>query len=345
MATPVKLAVLGAGLIGKRHIEHVLATPEAELTGIVDPSPIGRDLAAAKSVTWFPSLADLLKATKPDGVIIATPNQLHVANGLEAVAAGIPALVEKPIADDIASGTKLVEAAEKARVPLLIGHHRRHNPMIQRAKAIIDAGRLGTLVAVHAFFWLMKPEDYFEVGWRREKGAGPVLLNFIHDIDLLRYLCGEVESVQAQQSNAVRGHPVEETTAILLKFRNGALGTVTVSDTVVAPWSWEQTTGENPAYPHTDQTCYFIGGTHGSLTVPRLEIWSNKDKRGWWEPFVTERITAPDQDPLRLQVEHFCRVIRGAEAPLVPGREGLQTLKVVDAVQRAAESGSVIKVV
>jgi predicted dehydrogenase len=269
---------------------------------------------------------------------------LHVANGLEAVAAGIPALVEKPIADDVRSAETLVVAAENAKVPLMTGHHRRHNPMVQKAKALVDAGRIGRLVTVHGYFWLMKPDDYFDIAWRREKGAGPVLMNLIHDVDLLRYLCGEVVSVMALTSNAIRGHVIEETAVVLLKFANGALGTVNVSDSVVAPWNWEQTTGENPAYPRTDQFCYTIGGTHGSLTIPKLEVWSNAGKRSWFEPFQVERTYAADQDPLRLQIEHFCRVIRDGEVPVVSGRDGLNTLRVIDAVHRAAATGKQIEI-
>ena len=335
----VNLAVLGAGLIGRRHIEHILASPDATLLAIVDPSEAGKMLAAKIGVGWFADLAALLSEQKPDGIIAATPNQMHVSNGLEAVAAGVPILLEKPIADDVASAEELVVRAETTGVPLLVGHHRRHNPMIQRAKAIIDSGRLGRLATVHAFFWLMKPDEYFEPAWRRAKGAGPVFLNLIHDVDLLRYLCGEVTAVQSMESNAIRNNVVEETSVIVLKFANGALGTVNVCDAVVAPWSWEQTTGENPAYPHTDQSCYHIGGTHGSLTVPKLEVWSNRGQRGWWEPLHAERSYAADADPLRLQVEHFCRVIRGTEKPLVSGREGLNTLKVIEAVKTAAQTG------
>jgi predicted dehydrogenase len=148
-------------------------------------------------------------------------------------------------------------------MPLLVGHHRRYNSMIQKAKTIIDSGRLGRIVAVHGAFWAMKPDDYFDVAWRREKGAGPILINLIHDVDLFRFLCGEIIAVQAMESNAVRGNPVEDTAAILLRFANGAIGSLTVSDSIVAPWSWELTTGENPAYPRQDQFCYLIGGTHG----------------------------------------------------------------------------------
>lgn len=339
---PVKVAVLGAGLIGKRHAEHIGLVPEASLSAIVDPSPIGEQLASRLGTKWFASFADMIATDRPDGVVIATPNQIHVQNGLEAIAAGVPAIVEKPIADDIAGGTRLVEAAEAAGVALLVGHHRRYNPMIQKAKQIIDSGRLGQILSLHGVFWLMKPDDYFDIGWRRKKGAGPVLLNLIHDVDLFRYLCGEVVSVQAQTSNAVRGNAVEETAVILMKFESGALATVNVSDSIVAPWSWELTTGENPVYPQQNGFCYQIGGTHGALTIPDLEVWSNVAKRSWWEPLVRERVPFTPEDPLTVQIRHFCQVIRGDAKPIIDGREGLQTLRVIVAVEEAARTGTTV---
>lgn len=95
-----------------------------------------------------------------------------------------------------------------------------------------------------------------------------MFINLIHDIDLFRHLLGEIVAVQARESNALRGNAVEETAVILLEFASGALGTVTVSDAVAAPWSWELTAGENPAYPRQDQSCYQIGGTRARSPFP-----------------------------------------------------------------------------
>jgi len=343
MTQRVKLAVLGAGLIGKRHIQHVLTEPSAQLSAVVDPTPVGETIAKEAGVKWFTSFAQMIAADRPDGIIVATPNQVHVQNGLEAVEAGVPALIEKPIADNIISAEKLIAAAEAKGVPLLTGHHRRHNPVMQKAKEIIESGKLGRVLVVNAMFWLFKPDDYFDISWRRERGAGPVFLNLIHDVDNLRYLFGDVAAVQARESNAVRGNAVEETAVILIEFKNGVLGTATVSDSVVAPWSWEMTTGENPAYPRTEQSCYMIGGTHGSLAVPTLEVWRNPGKRSWWEPLEQTQIEVDDEDPLVLQIRQFCKVIRGSEPPLVSGREGLETLRVIDAVKRSAATGERIE--
>nr|WP_041757352.1 Gfo/Idh/MocA family oxidoreductase [Bradyrhizobium sp. ORS 278] len=340
MSLPVRLAVAGAGLIGRRHIEQIDACPEAVLTAIIDPAPAANELAQARGVRCYSSLDALPAEHRPDGVVIATPNQLHVANGMACLAAGLPALIEKPLADDVAAAQTLVEAFERAGVPLLTGHHRRHNPMIQRAKAEIDTGRLGRIVAIHGVFWLIKPHDYFAPAWRREAGAGPVLINLSHDIDLLRYLCGDIVAVQAAQSNQVRGHAVEDTAAMILHFESGALGTFSVSDTVQAPWSYEFTSGENPAYSRTQESCYQIGGTKGSLAIPQLDLWHHPDAASWWAPIARERLSYDMQEPLARQIGNFCAVIRGTAAPVVSGREGLNTLRVIAAIKRAAASGA-----
>lgn len=339
MTDDVRLAVVGAGLIGQRHARLIQQEAGVSLCTVVDPAEAGRAFAEGQGVPWYPAIDQMLVAEKPDGVVIATPNQMHVEHGLAVIASGVPALVEKPIADSVAAAEILVTAAEAAGVPLLVGHHRRHNPLIQRAKAVVEAGQLGRLVTVHGFFWLFKPDDYFDVEWRQKAGAGPVLINLIHDLDLLRYLCGEIVSVQAMASNAVRGFAVEDTAAAVLRFENGALGTINASDTAVAPWSWEQTSGENLAYPRTDQPCYMIGGTHGSLSLPRCEVWTNAGARSWWKPLHASWVHAPDADPLVLQIAHFRAVIRDGVAPLVSGREGLRTLQVVEALTRSAAEG------
>lgn len=337
-----RIAVLGAGLIGRRHAMHVAR--EADLAAIVDPAPATKELAEENSVPWFASLAELLASEKPDGVIVATPNQLHEANGLECIEAGVPILVEKPITDNVEAAERLVIAGEAAGVPILVGHHRRHNPLIERARDKISAGSLGQLVAVHAMCWFYKPDPYFDVAWRREPGAGPVFINLIHDIDLLRHLCGEIISVQAQESNTVRGHNVEDTAVMLLKFANGALGTVTVSDTIVSPWSWELTAAENPDYPVTGASSYMIGGTRGSLSVPDLGLWQNETTPSWWEPIGRSQIEIDPADPLVRQVRHFSDVALGRADPLVTGREGLKTLKVIVAVKEAARSGRIVEI-
>lgn len=111
------------------------------------------------------------------------------------------------------------------------------------------------MTAIQGTCWLYKPDAYFDVTWRSQPGRGPVFLNLIYDVDTMLHLFGNASSVQATTSNQVRGSAVEDTAAILLRFVNGVLGTLTVSDTTVSPWSWETTSRKNPAYPATSQVC------------------------------------------------------------------------------------------
>ena len=352
MNASIRLAIAGAGLIGKRHIASIARCKDIELTAIVDPSDAGKSYASDIGIPWYGSLSELFAGEKPDGVILATPNQVHVDNGLECVAARCPMLVEKPLATSADEAVVLVDAAREAGVPLLVGHHRRHNPLMRKARELIDAGKLGQLRAVHANCWMFKPDEYFEAApWRKAQGAGPVSVNLVHDVDLIRYLCGDVVSVQAQAVPSMRGHDNEDVAAAVLRFENGAIGTITVSDMIVSPWSWELTARENPAYPPTTQSCYLLGGTHGSLSLPDLTLWENKGTRSWWHPICATTIPRDSSavtiareasDPFVNQITQFAAVIAGHEKPLVSGEEGLKTLRVIESIQSAAKSGETI---
>lgn len=338
------LAVIGAGVMGRRHVEAIVAAGgAARLHAVVDPADAAKGYAAELGVAWYPDPVAMIAGGRPDGAIIASPNHLHVEHGMDCTKAGIPVLVEKPIASSVRSARHLVEEAERTGVPLLVGHHRRHNPLIAAAKRTLESGRIGAVVAVHAMFWLYKPDDYFAVEWRHLPGAGPVFVNLIHDIDLLRHLCGEIVSVQALQSNRTRMNQNEDTVVIILRFAGGALGTVNMSDTVVAPWSWELTAKENPVYPPTDQSCYLIGGTDGSLELPGLRIWSGRSGgKSWTDELACDVLDVRGDDPLVRQIRQFSAVIRGEEPPLVPGREGLRTLQAIEAIKQSAAAGEPI---
>ncbi|HEY3263224.1 MAG TPA: Gfo/Idh/MocA family oxidoreductase [Pseudonocardiaceae bacterium] len=344
-ARPVRIAVAGAGLIGRRHIEEVQRSSSAELAAIVDPAPSAEEMAAEAGVRAYPSLKELFATDRPDGVILATPNQLHVVGGLECLDAGVPVLVEKPIGDTVEGATRLVEAAEAAKVPLLTGHHRQHSPIMTKAREIIRSGLLGPIVAVVGTALFYKPDDYFDAGggWRRQPGGGPILLNLTHEVNNLLSLVGDIVSVQAVTSNATRGFQVEDTAAMIFRFAGGALGTFLLSDTAGSARSWEQTSQENKSYStYGDEDCYHIAGTAGSLSVPTMRVKVFRGARSWWEPFEAYSEPIERTDPLANQIEHFAAVIRGAAEPIVSGRDGLNTLLVTDAVVEAARTGQIV---
>jgi predicted dehydrogenase len=344
----VRIAVAGAGLIGLRHIEETIKSPNCVLSAIIDPSPKAAEVARKEGVPIYKSLQECFTKDRPDGVVLATPNQMHVEQGLECIKAGVPVLVEKPVGHTLEEGLRLVEAAEKAKHKLLVGHHRPHSPILHKAVEVIKSGILGRLVAVQGAAMFYKPDHYYdEAPWRREPGGGPILLNMTHEVGNLRAMVGEIVAVQAFASNAIRGFPVEDTVAINLKFQNGALGSFLLSDTAGSPKSWEQTSQENKSYStYPDEDAYVVVGTDGSLAVPtmRIRYYAKKEDRSWWKPFQTRTIEIDRADPLARQIEHFGKVIRGEATPLVTGRDGLQNLRVTDAIVEAAKTGRVIEV-
>ena len=135
--------------------------------------------------------------------------------------------------------------------------------------------------------------------------------------------------------------------AIDLRFENGALGSFLLSDTAASPKSWEQSSQENEAYPtYADEDAYLVMGTHGSLAVPTmwLKRYSRKEDRSWFKPFQSETIPLQRTDPLAAQIEHFVAVIRGDADPLVTGRDGLQNLRVTDAILEATKTNRTVKI-
>ncbi|WP_147111652.1 Gfo/Idh/MocA family protein [Tateyamaria sp. syn59] len=332
-----RIGVAGVGLIGRQHLDAIERASGVTVAGVFDP-------ALKEEVPWpiVNSLSEL--AAQSDGVILAVPNHLHADMAMKLIDADCPILIEKPFTATAADGVAVVQAATKAGVPILVGHHRRHNPLVVKAHEIIAEGKLGTVTTVQGTCWLPKPDDYFAQAWRQGAGAGPLFINLIHDIDLLMYLCGPISHVQAMESSAVRGAEAEEVTVATLRFASGALGTVNLSDVALGPWSWELTAGENPAYPKTDQSSYLIGGTKGSLSLPNLSLWTQKGGPDWWAPINQTRVPLPLSDPLKAQILHFAEVIKGKAEPLVSGADGLRAVQVIEAIKTAAGSGQVVSV-
>lgn len=337
----LSLAIIGAGAIGRLHAAVIARNPDCRLAAMVEPADAGRDVAAQFGAAWYRDVDALLGAGPVEGAIIATPNQMHVPLALAFVARGIPVLVEKPVADTVDQAQALAEAAARTGVPVLVGHQRRHNPILRKARAMIAEGALGRLTAGSILSGFLKPPPYFDLAWRREPGGGPVLINLIHEVDLVRFVCGEIVSVQAVTSNRRRGFAVEDTAAVILTLANDALITVTLSDTVAAPWSWDLSSGENPAYPPLPEpvNSHYLMGTEGGLTLPGLQHWRYAGAAGWHEPLTAGDASVPKSDPYQAQLAHFLNVICGREMPVIDAADGARTLAATLAVHEAARMG------
>lgn len=340
MVKPIKLAICGFGLVGQRHAEAASKLPGVTISAIVEPAAKEQAKATFLGLPHCATLEELFAQQPVDGLIIATPTPLHVDHALEAIAHGCPVLVEKPLATSVEAASAIVTASARHGVPVLVGHHRRYNPIIQAAHSAIAGGDIGDIRAVSATCWFYKPDAYFEIApWRKELGAGPISVNLVHDVDLIRYLCGDVVSVSAKAAPSSRGYANEDVAAAVLTLANGAIATISVSDSIVSPWSWEMTSGEHPIYPTTGESCYMIGGSRGALSIPDLRVWTHENgARDWWTPIEGRPLTAAPSDPLVNQLNHFRDLIVEGVAPLVSAEEGLRTLRVIEAMQMAAAS-------
>ncbi|MCY4079821.1 MAG: Gfo/Idh/MocA family oxidoreductase [Caldilineaceae bacterium] len=341
----LRIAILGAGTMGRRHIDYVNASDDCQLVAICDPDSGVAELAARNEVPFFYDEFEALDLAAPDGAIIAAPTNLHEELALACIRRGIVPLVEKPITAALDEGQRLVDEAADAAVPVLVGHHRRYHPRIQRLWKLAKGGAIGSLIGVSLLWAVKKPDAYYDTVWRTRAGGGPVLTNLIHEIDTLRYICGEMTSVYAATSSATRGFEVEDSAAITLNFTGGVVGSIFLSDAAPSPWSYELTMFENPSYAHVAANCAFFFGTEGSIAFPRMELWRypSADNAGWEQPLEQERHEPADADPLAAQLAHFCRVIRREEPPLVSGDEGLRTLAATQAVLTSGSEGKPVE--
>ena len=341
----INISIVGTGLMGLQHIKAISKSKKANLHSIVDISDNAKKLSNKYKIPLYSDVSSLLKANQLDAVIVATPNQLHEKHTISFLKKKIPVLLEKPISDNIKSAKKIIISSKKNKTPLLIGYHRRHNAIVSKVKTIIRSGKLGNIVSANVLCWLYKHKEYFKETWRISRGGGPLGINLVHDIDMICYLLGSIRYVQAFTTNKTRKHKVEDTATVNLIFESGALCTLNISDTIVAPWSYELTAGENPAYPVTNQSAYMIGGTKGSIQFPNLKYWFYKKERSWWNKiFLKSDINKKDDNTLVNQIDHFSDVVLKKVKPKVNGSDGLNSLKIFAAITKSAKTGKKIKI-
>ncbi|KAI0452668.1 hypothetical protein F5B21DRAFT_326700 [Xylaria acuta] len=276
-------------------------------------------------------------------------------------------------------------SAHRARelgVKLLVGHHRRFNPYVVAAQKVLVASKaqpstqgIGAVTAVSCLWAAYKPDDYFATGaWRRSRkqGGGPVMINFVHEFDVLQYLLGPIVRVSAEKTLGRYGveasnlDAVEDGAVLTLLFASGAVGSFILSDGVVSPHFFEAGTGENPMIPQARRSrnhrldesdtsdtgregqtvkgepvdVYRILGTHGTLSIPDVTLWTCGDKPRSWATELTVRHIEIDDDPrvpFDRQLDHLIAVVRGEtpieKGPRCTGEEGLRVIAVCEAVR------------
>lgn len=313
-----RILVMGAGLIGSRHVQTLKANTQCDLVGVVDP-----DIAqhSDRSVRYFKHIDDVDEAV--DGVIIATPTGLHAEHGIQAAQRGWHMLIEKPVTATPEQAETLSLALNTHKVKCLVGHHRRYHDSVKRLKSVIDQGLIGTPITTSLLWVMCKPPEYFEGNWRQSDGS-PVMINLIHDIDLLRHVLGEVTHTTGFASQHIRHAGRVESGAVALKFKSGLTGTISFADTAPSPWGFEAATNENPNIAGTGQDMWWISGSRGGISFPSLTLWGGASD--WSQAPIPATLQSTAVTPLASQLAHFCDVIDG-EVPLVSIQDAQQSLR------------------
>lgn len=319
-----------------RHVQAVQAHVGCKLVGLVDPDPL---IHAGPDVARFSDIADV--PDDVDGAIIATPTGLHAAHGIAAAQRGWHVLIEKPVADDIAGAKSLKAALTEAGVRSLVGHHRRYHAPVQQLRSLLAQGAIGTPVMASLIWAMRKPDHYFEGNWRTA-GGSPVMINLVHDIDILRFVMGEISDIACLPGATLRESGRIESGAIALRFTQGATATISFADTAPSPWGFEAGTGENPNIGTTGQDMMWIAGTKGGLSFPSLTRWQGEEW-GQAAQVVPIDVAVNRATPLELQLDHFLEVIDGA-APLIDVADATRTLDVALQIeQRMNETNQAIR--
>ncbi|MEX0285303.1 MAG: Gfo/Idh/MocA family protein [Paracoccaceae bacterium] len=322
-----RLLLAGTGLIGHRHMEHIQAHADLTLAGIIDP------VAENRAMADVPGFADIADVDVPaDGILLATPTGTHAPLTLAALDRGWHVLVEKPVADTLENADAMIAASATTGRHVLVGHHRRYHPCVQKLKSILDSGQLGRPVAASLLWLMKKPDAYFDVAWRAGMDGAPVKQNLIHDVDTLRWLFGEVEEVCGIGSNAIRNAPRTESGGAVLRFSSGVMVTIAFADTTPTPWGFEAGTGESPMIPKTAQDSLRIACTAGAIEFPSLRIWYGADS--WNERPEMQETEVDENVPLVAQLEHFADVIAGRAGPIITAKDARDTLAATLEIER-----------
>jgi len=336
----MKLAVIGLGF-GKKHARSILSEAvNAELVAVADIDNKQSIWGKEWNVPFYQDYKEMIRKQRPDGVIVAVPPHMHSEVGIECACLGVHLFIEKPITNTIEEADELLQEVERNNVQLLIGHNQRFDPSVEKAKEHFLSEQL---VGFHVFSVLSKAPSYFSQDWRkkREFGGGPLVSNGIHDIDRIRYICGDIKRVTASKANKVRGYEVEDTVAVSIECANGAVGTLYLSDC---------------SHPIMDYTDYYFGtdssimfdcptmyGIEGRHRFQKVE-WEDIEKSHPERKKIVEGVEFPLVDTHCQEIEHFCKVIQGLEQPKTPGEDAKKTLTMLLAIIQSADTNKPVDI-
>lgn len=325
-SSPVRLALVGAGIFARdAHVPSLLRLPESfELVAVysrTEASATALAQAIPHPVKIYTDLTKLLADDEIEAVDIVLPIDVIPAVVTQALASGKHVLSEKPIAGDVATGRRMIEAyVHRDQQVWVVGENYRYEEAYLQAAALVQSGAIGRVVTCHLAHYapILPSSKYYHSAWRRSGTfpGGYILDGGIHQVAILRMIIGEVAEVSAVLSQVLPDLPPADTISATLRFANGALGTYLASYAVGAPW---------PPHLH-------IVGDQGAIRVLRGEI--ELTKQG-----TTQTLKYPAFDGVQKELAAFAATIRTGEPHRNPPDEALCDLAIIEAMLQAAASG------
>lgn len=335
----INVALVGCGRIAKNHFQAIEQHQERlTLTAVCDTDPTALDAAMAQyKVDGYSSIDELLKQANVDLVILCTPSGLHPQQTIKAAAAGKHVLTEKPMATRWQDGLDMVKACDEAKVRLFVVKQNRLNATLQLLKNAIDAQRFGKIHMLNINVFWTRPQDYYDQNnWRGtwEFDGGAFMNQASHYVDLLHWLLGPIESVQAMMGTLARKIEVEDSGVLNVRWRNGAMGSINVTMLT---------------YPQNFEGSITILGEKGTVrvggvAVNQIQHWEFADMRPEDEHIKNANYQTTSVYGLGhpLYYDNVINSIQGKEEAMVDGREGLTSLELLIAAYRAARDDKTV---
>lgn len=335
----IRIAIVGCGRISKNHFGSIdRHRDELELVAVCDIDPVVlADHSKRYNVPAYRDLEEMLHRQSLDLVVLCTPSGIHASQTVAVASHKVHVITEKPMATRWNDGVRMVKACDERGVRLFVVKQNRRNTTLQLLKRAVAEGRFGKIHLVHLNVFWTRPQSYYDQGngWRGtwEFDGGAFMNQASHYVDLLDWLIGPVEKVQAMMSTT-REIEVEDTGVLNVKWRNGALGSMSVTMLT---------------YPENLEGSITILGEKGTvrisgLAVNDIQLWRFDEPREYDDQVQSAnyQTTSVYGFGHPLYYKNVIDVLRGNAEPETDGREGLKSLELLIAAYLSARDGKTV---
>lgn len=334
----IRFGLIGCGRISKIHTAVLSQFPNVSLVAVCDiVEERAKDCAQKSNCAYYTDYKQLLKSSEIDVVSICTPTYLHAEMVIEAAKSGKHVVTEKPMAITLSDADMMIETCRKNKVKLFVVKQNRYNPPITKLKEALDEGRFGKIFyGKTTVFWQRDQKYYDEHVWFRNRhmGGGVLINQASHNIDMLCWLMGPVESVFAKVDTFTHMAETEDFGLGMVRFKSGALGIIEATTCV---------------YPKNLEGSVTIFGENGSVKVGgiqmnEMKLWEFRDFHNDDEIYGRCSTIPPNvygYGHIKF-LEDVVRVIQGQDIPYVDGNEGKPSLELILAMYESAKTGKEI---